>query len=67
MLHKPLFILAHQVQYPKFHSTYNNVFKSQWNSYEEQKVRQEKQLRYMINFAYANYFTITGFSNKLIY
>lgn len=54
MLHKPLFILAHQVQYPKFHSTYKNVVKNQWKSYDEQKVQQEKQLRNMINFAYEN-------------
>jgi phenylacetate-CoA ligase len=52
MLHKPLFILAHQAQYPKFHSTYKNVVKNQWKSYDEQKVQQEKQLRNMINFAY---------------
>lgn len=54
MLQKPLFILAHQAQYPKFHSTYKNVVKNQWKSYDEQKLQQEKQLRHMINFAYEN-------------
>jgi phenylacetate-CoA ligase len=54
MLNKPLFILAHQAQYPKFHSTYKNVVKNQWNSYDEQKKQQEKRLRYMISFAYWN-------------
>ncbi|MDN5310578.1 MAG: hypothetical protein PWP14_1972 [Methanolobus sp.] len=51
MLHKPLFVLAHQAQYPKFHSTYKNVGKNQWKSYDEQKEQQEKQLRHMIRFA----------------
>ncbi|MDK2831847.1 MAG: hypothetical protein PWQ75_1599 [Methanolobus sp.] len=54
MFHKSLFVLAHQAQYPKFHSTYKNVVKNQWKSYDEQKVQQEKQLRHMINFAYEN-------------
>lgn len=54
MLHKPLFIFAHQAQYPKFYSTYKNVVKNQWNSYDEQKKQQEKKLRYMINFVYKN-------------
>ncbi len=54
MLHKPLFVLAHQTQYPKFHSTYKNVVKNQWKPYDEQKVQQEKQLRHMISFAYEN-------------
>jgi phenylacetate-CoA ligase len=51
MLHKTLFVLAHQAQYPKFHSTYKNVGKNQWKSYDEQKEQQEKQLRHMIRFA----------------
>lgn len=54
MLNKPLFVLAHQAQYPKFHSTYKNVLKNQWNSYGEQKTKQEKMLRYTISFAYKN-------------
>jgi phenylacetate-CoA ligase len=54
MLHKSLFILAHQAQYPKFHSTYKKVVKNQWSSYDEQKAHQEKKLRHMINFAYEN-------------
>ena len=54
MLHKPLFILAHQAQYSRFYSTYKNVVNNQWKSYEDQKVQQEKQLRQMIKFAYGN-------------
>ena len=54
MLHKNLFKLAHQALYPKFHSTYKYAMKSQWQSYEEQKLQQEKQLQNMIRFAYGN-------------
>jgi phenylacetate-CoA ligase len=54
MLHKPLFIFAHQAQYPKFHSTYRDVVENQWKSYDEEKTHHEKQLRHMISFAYGN-------------
>jgi phenylacetate-CoA ligase len=54
MLKKSLFVLAHQAQYPKFHSCYKHIVKNQWNTYDYQKEQQEKQLRYMIKFAYQN-------------
>ncbi|WP_424353326.1 phenylacetate--CoA ligase family protein [Methanosarcina mazei] len=54
MLHQNLFKLSHQALYPKFHSTYKCVMKSQWQSSEEQKLQQEKQLQNMIRFVYGN-------------
>lgn len=54
MLHKQLFILAHQLGERKFYSSYQELIQNQWKSYKELKIEQEKQLRHMINFAYQN-------------
>jgi len=51
MFHKGLFILAHQCGDFSFYSTYKNLVKNQWRSYEELKCDQDKQLRHMIRFA----------------
>jgi phenylacetate-CoA ligase len=54
MISRNLFILAHQVGDRKFYPTYKKLIQNQWNSYEELKEEQEKQLKVMINFAYKN-------------
>ena len=54
MLHKKLFLFAHQVQHRDFFQTYKFVMKNQWLSYEEQMLQQENQLHKMINFVYDN-------------
>ena len=51
---RSLFILAHQIGDKSFYSSYKRVRQSQWKPYSDQKKDQEKQLRYMINFAYKN-------------
>ncbi len=54
MLNKQLFVLAHQVGDINFYPMYKKLVRNQWKSYEELKEEQERQLRYMINFAYKN-------------
>ena len=54
MISRNLFILAHQIGDRKFYPTYKKLVKNQWKSYGELKEEQEKQLRYVINFAYKN-------------
>ncbi|MBE9595135.1 MAG: phenylacetate--CoA ligase family protein, partial [Proteobacteria bacterium] len=54
MFHKLLFILAHQIGDRYFYPTYKKVMQNQWQSYEELKEEQEKQLSVMIDFAYKN-------------
>ena len=54
MFHKLLFKLAHQILERKFYSVYQKLIKNQWKPYRELKEEQDKQLRYMINFAYKN-------------
>ncbi len=54
MLHKNLFIIAHQCGDPSFYPTYKKLTKEQWRSYDELKHEQEKQLRYLIDYAYSN-------------
>ena len=54
MIHKSLFIFAHQVGDRNFYPTYKKLIQNQWKSYEELKEEQEKQLSVMINFAYKN-------------
>ena len=54
MLHKRLFIFAHQVGDRNFHPTYKRLIQNQYKSYKELEEEQEKQLRYMINLAYKN-------------
>lgn len=51
MFQKSLFILTHQIGERKFYPTYKRLVDSQWKPYSEQKKEQEKQLKYMINFA----------------
>ena len=53
-LRKRLFIFAHQVGDRKFYLTYKKLVKNQRGPYKELKEEQEKQLVYMINFAYKN-------------
>ena len=54
MFHEKLFIMAHQLGDRRFYLTYKKLMRNQWKSYKELKREQEKQLRYMINFAYTN-------------
>ena len=54
MLHRSLFIFAHQIGDIKFYPTYKKLIKNQWKTYEELKEEQEKQLRYVVNFVYKN-------------
>lgn len=54
MLHKGLFILAHQCGDASFLSTYKGLLENQWKPYEELKQIQETQLRHLIEFAYGN-------------
>ncbi|NQE53354.1 Capsular polysaccharide biosynthesis protein [ANME-1 cluster archaeon GoMg3.2] len=54
MISRDLFILAHQIGDRNFYPEYKRLVQNQWKSYEELKEEQEKQLRYMINFAYKN-------------
>ena len=53
-INRCLFTIAHQIGDVNFYPTYKRLMKNQWKSYEELKEEQEKQLRYMINFAYKN-------------
>lgn len=53
-LNKSIFILAHQIGDRNFYPIYKKLVHSQWDPYPEKKKNQEKQLRYMINFAYKN-------------
>jgi phenylacetate-CoA ligase len=54
MIHKSLFIFAHQVGDRNFYPTYKTLIQNQWKSYGKFKEEQEKRLRAMINFAYKN-------------
>ena len=54
MFSRSLFILAHQIGDRNFYPAYKTLIQNQWNSYDELKEEQEKQLRVMINFAYKN-------------
>jgi len=54
MLHKRLFIFAHQVGDRNFYPTYKRLIQNQWKSYEELREEQGKQLKYMIDLAYKN-------------
>lgn len=54
MLKKRLFILAHQVGDRKFLPTYKKLLESQWETYEELRKEQEKQMHTLIHFAYRN-------------
>lgn len=51
---KGLFILAHQMGERTFYSSYKELIKSQWESYNELKKEQETKLRNIINFSYNN-------------
>lgn len=54
MFHKYLFILAHSLGDRNFYQTYKKLSQNQWKKYEGLKEEQDKQLRYMINFAHNN-------------
>ncbi|RNI15774.1 phenylacetate--CoA ligase family protein [Methanohalophilus sp. RSK] len=54
MLHKPLFILAHQIGDRNFYPTYKRLLANQWQSYARQKESQEIQLRKMVDFVWEN-------------
>lgn len=54
MIHKGLFILAHQAVSASFYSTYRRVTRNQWRPYHELKEEQEIGLRHMVKYAYAN-------------
>jgi phenylacetate-CoA ligase len=54
IISRNLFITAHQIGDRNFYPTYKTLIQNQWNSYDELKEEQEKQLRAMINFAYKN-------------
>ncbi|KUG14585.1 capsular polysaccharide biosynthesis protein [hydrocarbon metagenome] len=54
MLHKGLFILAHECGDLSFYSTYKRLVKNQWKPYAELRREQDKQLRQMISFCYGN-------------
>ena len=54
MLRKGIFILAHQFSHISFYSEYKRILKSQWKTYDELKLDQEKKLRYLIDYAYRN-------------
>jgi len=53
VLSRNLFVFAHGLGDRSFYSTYKRLVENQWKSYEELKEEQEKQLREMVNFAYA--------------
>lgn len=54
MLHKRLFILAHQCGDASFYPTYKKMIRNQWKPYGELKHEQEMQLRILIKFSYEN-------------
>ncbi len=54
MIHKGLFIFAHQCGDTSFYGTYTGLVKNQWKPYAELILDQEKQLRHMVEFAYQN-------------
>ena len=54
MFSRNLFIFSHQISDKRFYPTYKKLIQNQWKSYADLKEEQEKQLRYMINFAYNN-------------
>lgn len=54
MLHKGLFLLAHQCYDTSFYPTYKKLVKNQWKPYSELKHDQEKKLMQMIGLAYEN-------------
>jgi phenylacetate-CoA ligase len=54
MLHKSLFILAHQMGDRNFYPNYKLLCANQWKSYSQQKESQEKQLRKMVDFVWEN-------------
>jgi phenylacetate-CoA ligase len=54
LLHKPLFILAHQLGDRNFYPTYKRLLANQWQSYSRQKDSQEMQLRKMVDFVWEN-------------
>jgi len=53
VLSRNLFVFAHWLGDRSFYSTYKRLVENQWKSYQELKEDQEKQLREMVNFAYA--------------
>lgn len=61
-LNKTLFISAHQVGDRRFYPAYKKLLQSQWRSYSEQNEDQEKQMKYMIDFAYKH----VPYYNKLL-
>lgn len=54
MLHKGLFILAHQCGDTSFYPTYKKMIQNQRRPYSELKYDQEKQLRHLIIYSYEN-------------
>jgi phenylacetate-CoA ligase len=54
MLHRKMFILAHQLGDTSFYPTYKTLVKNQRRPYDELKREQEKHLRAMVKFAYLN-------------
>lgn len=54
MLHKSLFILAHEIGDISFYSMYRHFLKNQWKPYTELKKEQEKSLRRIIDFSFEN-------------
>lgn len=54
MIRKFLFILAHQLGDKNFYEIYRKLVGNQWRDYKELKLQQEKNLRYMVDYAYKN-------------
>lgn len=52
--HKGLFIIGHQLVEPSFFSLYKKLVMNQFKSYTDLKIEQEKNLRYIIRYAYEN-------------
>lgn len=54
IINKIFFTTSHQLFDNSFLSTYNELQKNQWESYSELKKEQDKKLRKLVCFAYAN-------------
>jgi phenylacetate-CoA ligase len=54
LLNKYIFTMAHEAGNLNFYSTYRKLVKNQWRRYEELIEDQERQLHYMVCFAYQN-------------
>ena len=49
-----LFIIAHSAYDSRFYKIYKTILKNQYKSYEQLKLKQEKDLRNIIEFSYNN-------------